>query len=132
MAREHITVRLSADVLQGVESWAKSHDTSRSAAIDALCKVALNMRDEEERGETAGEVAAMQAHIETLTRQLEVKDAQIGTLTQLADQAQRLHAASTALPAASTTERGQDAEQGEAASQDGQERRKGWFERLFG
>ena len=100
MAKVQISVRVDADVLARVEAFAADAGITRAGAVERLVVAGL---DGDQRGSGDAEVLAvlresnadLRMTVSTLTAQLAVKDAQISTLTSLADHAQQLHAMST-------------------------------------
>lgn len=133
MARVHMNVRVTAEVLAGVDAYAEERSITRSAATEQLLQSALEADEREQPiagNQGADVMAAMQAHITTLHEQLAMKDEQIARLNKTADQAQVLQMRlMNALPMAQEPDSGQDAPQPARDSQehpqdatDGQER----------
>ena len=85
-----------------------------------------------EQSQEAGVVAVLQATIDTLQGQLEVKDRQIEKLTEALAAAQQTAAAAQALHAGTIQQQLLTGEAG--ADQQGQEpeQKRGWFSKLFG
>lgn len=112
MAKQSITVRLEAERVGVLDSWAEAHDMTRTEAVDAAIK-SLTEADQDApegadgagRAEThaddlravcevlRGSNADLRAEVSRLWAQLTEKDAQIRSLTGIADHAQQLHAA---------------------------------------
>lgn len=123
MGKQHVNARFEVSTIEAVDSWAKSHGTTRSAALEALVLTGLNMPDappgppsdaretaqeaaqEEERTEAHNDDSRaviavlrrsnedLRAEVSRLWAQMAEKDQQIRTAQNLADHAQQLHAA---------------------------------------
>lgn len=146
MAKVHRSYRIEEGLIERVREHAAAAGMTEGAAVAALLKRALDplqAEAQEQDGttnttasthteqESEALVAALEAHNETLRRQLEaaakqmdIKDEQIRTLSRLTDQAQQLHAitetkgALESAPAAAETEE--------------REPKRGLFARIFG
>ena len=83
-----------------------------------------------EQSQEAGVVAVLQATIDTLQGQLEVKDRQIAKLTEALVAAQQTAAAAQALHAGTMKQQLLSGESG--ADQQEPEQKKSWFSKIFG
>ena len=84
----------------------------------------------QEQSQEAGVVAVLQATIDTLQGQLEVKDRQIAKLTEALVAAQQTAAAAQALHAGTMKQQLLSGESG--ADQQEPEQKKSWFSKIFG
>ena len=99
---------------------------------EALIKEAFSEKSQTENHEVSDLVCVLQATIDTLQGQLEVKDRQIEKLTEALVAAQQTAAAAQALHAGTIQQQLLTGEAG--ADQQGQEpeQKRGWFSKLFG
>ena len=99
---------------------------------EALIKQAFSEKSQTENHEVSDLVCVLQATIDTLQGQLEVKDRQIEKLTEALVAAQQTAAAAQALHAGTIQQQLLTGEAG--ADQQGQEpeQKRGWFSKLFG
>ena len=99
---------------------------------EALIKEAFSEKTQTENHEVSDLVCVLQATIDTLQGQLEVKDRQIEKLTEALVAAQQTAAAAQALHAGTIQQQLLTGEAG--ADQQGQEpeQKRGWFSKLFG
>lgn len=106
-------------------------DNQLTGAIDGLVD-APSTKNAEKTAEVDGVISVLQATIDTLQGQLEVKDRQIEKLTEALVAAQQTAAAAQALHAGTIQQQLLTGEAG--ADQQGQEpeQKRGWFSKLFG
>lgn len=106
-------------------------DNQLTGAVDGLVDGA-STKNEEKMAAVDGVISVLQATIDTLQGQLEVKDRQIEKLTEALVAAQQTAAAAQALHAGTIQQQLLTGEAG--ADQQGQEpeQKRGWFSKLFG
>lgn len=106
-------------------------DNQLTGAVDGLVD-APSTKNAEKTAEVDGVISVLQATIDTLQGQLEVKDRQIEKLTEALVAAQQTAAAAQALHAGTIQQQLLTGEAG--ADQQGQEpeQKRGWFSKLFG
>ena len=113
------------------ENAPSTTDNQLTGAVDGLVD-APSTKNAEKTAEVDGVISVLQATIDTLQGQLEVKDRQIEKLTEALVAAQQTAAAAQALHAGTIQQQLLTGEAG--ADQQGQEpeQKRGWFSKLFG
>ena len=116
---EQAETLIKQDFLKDNRSNGAHTDTRTERSIGAVL----------EQSQEAGVVAVLQATIDTLQGQLEVKDRQIEKLTEALAAAQQTAAAAQALHAGTIQQQLINGEAG--ADQQESEQKRGWFSKLF-
>ncbi len=145
MVKAQRSYRLDAATIEAVEAWARDHGTTNTEAVEALLEAALNGAPAEDAPQDGGSrdevVAILKANVDDLRAQVAIKDEQIRALTEIADHAQQLHAASVrglldgegraeAAGADEDADKGEDDRGDGSAAQEPQARPAGLWERI--